>query len=316
MGDTLDSDKNFLDDDFEFRPITKGLGFHKKPISLKEEVVKTELINKALPKSVPHRPAARFLQQEASVDEALTYEDILLSLGESEPVRALDSMADSIEYDVHSTESVLEDLDLSKTFQREQQASPDIQPSEVSMPTMPLRDIDQNIERKPFSTPRPTIMPRPGTNVRRSSSNAPESKLEKAPICVGSMVLDSVLVTSLSLIFTVSLLYVTQVSVPLFLSNLKSDLPTQLSFGVLYLSLYQMYVVVTRSFFGSTLGEWTFEHQLGNEKDQKRGLYPLKVVWRSLIIVMTGFVVLPLLSFIFRKDIIGFFSGLDLYKRR
>ncbi|MEZ4872416.1 MAG: hypothetical protein R2827_09280 [Bdellovibrionales bacterium] len=49
------------------------------------------------------------------------------------------------------------------------------------------------------------------------------------------------------------------------------------------------------------MGEWTFDHQLGRDEEQEEALYPLKVVWRSILIILTGVVILPLLSFVTRR---------------
>jgi len=118
------------------------------------------------------------------------------------------------------------------------------------------------------------------------------------------------------LIFLISLLMITKVDLMKVFTNTQTDMMTQLSLAVLFTALYQMYVIVARSFFGKTLGEWTFDHQLGRKKEQDSALYPIQVLWRSFLTVITGVFILPTLSFISRKDIPSYLSGLQLYKKR
>lgn len=307
-----------LFEDFEFKPLTKGLGFHKKPANLKQEVEESGLIDKAFPNEIPSRPNASFLNEDEA-SEPLTYEELLKSLSTSEPKRATAAMRTELTKEASKPST---DMRLTQTLPRKIEASPAMDPvmPRTEVPSVPFDDIQKRID-----TPRPSIsspMPGPGTSTkpsagtRRSSSNSPAPKLMLAPICIRSIFLDALTVFAVCLLFAISLLYVTQVSVPYFLHNLQNDMPTQLTFGVLFLAVYQMYVIVTRSFFGSTLGEWTFEFQVGDEREQKSGMYPLRVVWRSLVIMITGVFVLPFLSFVFRKDLAGYFSGLQLYRKR
>ena len=44
-------------DDFEMKPITKGLGFHKKPVDLAAETKRQGLAEEVLPKPLPSAPA-------------------------------------------------------------------------------------------------------------------------------------------------------------------------------------------------------------------------------------------------------------------
>ena len=79
-------------------------------------------------------------------------------------------------------------------------------------------------------------------------------------------------------------------------------------------SVAQLYMVLARSFFGRTIGEWTFELQLGNAFQQRAWWYPLAVVWRSTLNICTGFVVLPILSLLVQRDVSAFPSGVRIYR--
>jgi hypothetical protein len=68
-------------------------------------------------------------------------------------------------------------------------------------------------------------------------------------------------------------------------------------------------------FLGSTPGESVFEEQLGTPAENQKWNYMLKVVWRSTLVLLTGFIILPILSFIFKTDLTGKISGLSIYKK-
>ena len=113
-----------------------------------------------------------------------------------------------------------------------------------------------------------------------------------------------------------SLLLVTKVDLAAVLFNTQSEITTQFSLALLFVAVLQMYVVVARSFFGRTLGEWTFDYQMGEDYQHEAAIYPLKVVWRSIVVTATGLVILPLISFLFRKDITASLTGLQLYREK
>ncbi len=90
---------------------------------------------------------------------------------------------------------------------------------------------------------------------------------------------------------------------------------TQISLGVLFVAVMQMYAIIARSFFGRTLGEWTFDLQIGRDEEQKLESYPLRIALRSLVTTVTGLVLLPILSLILGRDLAGWLSGVQLYRQ-
>jgi hypothetical protein len=100
------------------------------------------------------------------------------------------------------------------------------------------------------------------------------------------------------------------------LANLNRDMMTQIALFVMFVAVMQMYVVISRAIFGRTLGEWTFDLQIGQDEEQKQGSYPLKVAFRSFLNIITGLVLLPLVSALLGRDIAGQLSGVKLYRQR
>ncbi|RYG58242.1 hypothetical protein EON80_27370, partial [bacterium] len=85
--------------------------------------------------------------------------------------------------------------------------------------------------------------------------------------------------------------------------------------AMLFVAVLQMYMLTARSFFGASLGEWAFDLQVGTDDQQRSAVYPLQVAWRTLLMTFTGFIVLPLLSLVFNRDLAQPLTGLALIRR-
>lgn len=110
-------------------------------------------------------------------------------------------------------------------------------------------------------------------------------------------------------------LWATELSFSQFLISFINKSTVQFSTALMLITFFQVYSIVSRGFWGSTLGEWTFDYQLGNNEQINRATYIFKVLWRNFCIVCTGIVTIPLLSLIFKKDIASKLCGLKLYHR-
>lgn len=74
-----------------------------------------------------------------------------------------------------------------------------------------------------------------------------------------------------------------------------------------------MYLVTTRFFLHATLGEAACDIRLGRPQDALRKAYFAKVLARATVILLTGIVILPLLSLMTGKDLAGSIAGLKLF---
>ena len=81
----------------------------------------------------------------------------------------------------------------------------------------------------------------------------------------------------------------------------------------MFVSGVWMYMVTTRFFLGSSLGEAACDLRLGRPQDRLSSNYFAKVVFRATLIVLTGVFVLPALSLIFGNDLPGKISGVRLF---
>lgn len=137
--------------------------------------------------------------------------------------------------------------------------------------------------------------------------------LVPVPGHLGAGFLDAMVVTGLSALLLVAIVAITHVNLYGLLTNMRTDGPTQVHVALLFLACLQLYLLTARSFFRASLGEWAFDLQLGSNDDQIKAVYPLLVAWRTIVITVTGLVVIPVLSLIFRRDIGRYLTGLQLY---
>lgn len=136
----------------------------------------------------------------------------------------------------------------------------------------------------------------------------------RVSILPAAILFDAVVVTGLACLFIFAVLLVAKVDPIAVFYMMNKDRMTLLSLAVLIFSILQMYTIISRSFFGSTMGEWAFESELGTKEQQESVSYPLKVAGRSFITMICGFVTLPLISAILGTDLAGRISGLYLYR--
>lgn len=124
-----------------------------------------------------------------------------------------------------------------------------------------------------------------------------------------SALVDSLLILAMSLL--VCFLYLVSLK-----TDLVNILPHQLYFaelfGVIFLWIQFCYLVVLRTFSGSTFGEKVFDVRLGIFQERYLLSYPFRVIYRTFIIYLCGIVVLPILSWFYKRDLAGDISGLKI----
>lgn len=297
-------------DDFDFKPITKGLGFDKKaeetkpvfnavPPSLSfsekiEEPVKPEVFEKSIdwnmnpPKtsrmisdmlnSLP--PAMEFAPETAPKN---TEPQVRMPVGRADymPTPAPQKTPELPLISTDDPELVSEgrmDVSLNNTLEK-------------AFPKVGFRRpfFHQTVEVKPQFTP-----------VTSSFTSA---------------VLDTLVISGLTALFLVSLILVTKIDLIAVILHTKAPLSVWLEVSAIFFGVYTLYYMCTRGLWGSTLGDWAFDMQLGLEEERMKWFYPAQVVFRMTMIALTGFVLFPLISFLFKKDLAYWVSGLRLYTK-
>lgn len=278
-------------DEFEFKPLTEGLGFHKKAVSLKDNLDEAGLLDDHLAGIPASVPKSLLDQPNAPKGKPNRFEDVLTALEKTPLNRTVD-------------------LEFTETLPRETPSSQSPFPRQEAFraPTPPVETTKPKVTKKPLATE--------STGTRRGAADQPPRRLTAATVSLPSAVLDLVIVFALALVFMVSLLTITKVDLNVVLRNLSHDLMIQISLGAMFVAVMQMYVIISRSFFGRTLGEWTFDLQIGRDEEQRRESYPVRVAVRSLLVTMTGLVLLPVFSLLLRRDVAGGVCGVKLYRHK
>lgn len=290
-------------EEFDFKLLTEGLGFHRKDSSHKSEKEEKEefdaLDEKYVDKnSIKNETKLRMTNKTALFDDLPKMEmpsakNLLSEIKEKRNVDLNESKNNFSK--PHRSKMKLQDPPLPMTssiFDRV--SAPSVQGSTLTLPTIEI--------------------PKTHTIARKGSHSSPRRELKPIPFHLMAACLDTVVIGSINLLFVVALLFVTNMTLGTVMTNLKSDSMTQWCMIILLFTVIEMYLVVSRSFFGSSLGEWAFDVQLGDDLQQKKIVYPLKVLLRSIVNACTGFIVLPFLSIIFQKDLAGKICRLQLFR--
>lgn len=281
---------------FEMKPLTGGLGFKKNTPSLKTSMGQADVVKRELQRhQVPARPEGLL-----EVPKARSSDEIL-----GEIKAALKPFSSE-------KNSAGEAVKLTETLPRAAGASQMSATATSIEPERPRRDPLADIN---FQIPKNEIENEAAVGTRRGASDALIREWVPVPFSLAAAVLDAFIILSLSMIFLVGLVSATQVDVLSVMSSAQRDIPAQVSLFLLYLAMSQMYLIVSRSFAGTSVGEWTFDIQVGRTEQIPAATYPLRIFARSFVTLMTGVVLLPLFSLIFRKDIAGSISGARLYRR-
>ena len=116
--------------------------------------------------------------------------------------------------------------------------------------------------------------------------------------------IDALLLIAMSCVFL--MVFIKIIKTPLTPSVLKD-------FAVIYVIVSWLYMITLRFFTGSSIGEAACDLRLGRPQERNAPGYFAKVVFRATLVVVTGLVVLPLLSLVFGRDLAGSLSGLKLF---
>lgn len=153
---------------------------------------------------------------------------------------------------------------------------------------------------------------------KKAPAKAPAPKVEEFQPDVwnfSSAILDAMLVIAASLLCMIIVLVITK-------ADLIANLTSPDSEGMIYLSTFGLvacvsliYLLVNRMFLGATPGEWAFEQRIGRPEEISQATYSLKVLARAVLVILTGFVILPMVSMIMKRDIAGEITGAHLFKK-
>lgn len=249
-------------DDFQFKPITKGLGFHKKA------------------------------EKPAPLKRASSIEDNDLELLPPLPRREFGSKATSSANNISIPTLNIEE----------------------SEPTESTPTVDQIL--KTIQSKRKLDFTKDKTTSKNKILNTPvAAKYKSSAIDASASLLDLMLLIAAQLTGLIILLVVTKVDLFANLYNPDDQYMIYAGLGLMFVGFTWIYLVTCRAFMGYTPGEWVFDQRLGiPEQSQKLSYIPLVAV-RSLLVIATGFVLFPILSLLFNRDVLGRMMKLELVRK-
>ncbi len=160
-------------------------------------------------------------------------------------------------------------------------------------------------------------------NEKRSVDFAEKAKINEpaAPVFkttawdLSASLLDAMLITAATLLCLIILLVVTKIDLFANLYHPDGQGMVYISLGTLVAGITWIYLVGHRVFLGFTPGEWVFDQRLGKPEELGTANYALKAIARSTLVLLTGFVVFPLISLFTNRDQLGKMLGIELVKR-
>lgn len=236
-------------DEFEFKPLTSGLGFHKKNES-----------------SIPSYSAPNPARPVSTNPIKFKTQAHIQALNNAPRINVPILEDDSIVKAQSAVNEILKNLNQKK-------------------------QTEQNLKNK---------------STFNWSSTAPS---------LAAAALDAMFVIAFFLICMISALTITKVDLISQLSNSASDPSIWIATGSLFLMVYFVYMTLFRTYMGYTPGEWAFDQRCGKETDQAKSSYVFKLTLRHLVVGLTGFVPLALISTLLKYDLTGTLINLPVQKR-
>lgn len=258
-------------EEFEFKPLTEGLGFHKK---------KT---NPAKPEATPNDAfsSSRYLK-----DQGLE----LIEENSADPLRP-----------------PLPRKNRSTTALPNSPAGITESATEGSS-TAAVDEILKTLQKN-------RALDMAATNTRQKITAQTKEEFKPATWNFSSSLLDAMLVIASSLLCMIILLVISKVDLVANLTRPDENGMIYVATAALFAGVAFIYLTVNRVFLGYTPGEWAFDQRIGRPEQMAQASYSFKVIYRSLLVICSGFILFPLLSLIFGKDYAGAISGVSLYKK-
>ncbi len=302
-------------DDFDFKPITQGLGFDKKAEEVKP------VITSHLP------PSLNFAEKvEAPVKPEIFEKSVDWNMNPPKTSKMISDMINSLPPAMEFTPET-RTMEISKKIETLKVQMPvgraDYMPSPMpsKTPELPLANLQEpSLEegRVDVSLNNSLEKAFPKVGFRRPFFHQTvEVQPQFTPVTSSftSAVLDALVIAGSTALFLVGLILITKIDLIAVIMHTKAPLSVWLEVGAIFFGVYTIYYMCTRGLWGSTLGDWAFDMQLGLEEERRQWFYPAQVVLRMTVIALTGFVTLPLISYLFKKDVAYEISGLRLYTK-
>lgn len=125
--------------------------------------------------------------------------------------------------------------------------------------------------------------------------------------------IDTLVILSMSCFFMLCYSFMIKLGLKSALAFTLSHENVAMTFSVFFLFSGWMYFIATRALTGASIGEKTCALRMGQPHERVKRSYLARVVIRTTLTLMTGIITLPLLSLLFKTDIVGRITGLNIY---
>lgn len=289
MANPIDNDPF---EEFEFKPITDGLGFHSQSKSSAKNDAKADT---KIESKLDAKPDLSFETRRAQSEKS---------------ARAAGSEKNFVDdlLDLNSLETGKLDQPLLRTPLLKRSTPP-----ATELPSAPTPKVDEVLkglqkQNWDFKDEGAAIA------ARKSLKNPPAAVYRPSGYDLSAIVLDAMLVVAAFLGCLIALLMVTEIDLVAVIST-GSTLMLAVTLGSLFATVSWVYLSVNRVFLGATPGEWVFDQRLGPEEAQGTARFAWKAILRSTLILATGLVIVPIASLIARRDLMGRWTGLELHQK-
>lgn len=293
-----------LDLDLEFKPLSKGLGFHQKKYQYEAENLSFDEPDKMEEKSFSLK--ADLSAKKEKVDFAAPFESLIKA---PKPIETPKISND--------------DENVTPVWSQQPSKTQNSWGGDVDLGLAPREDgiVDRDTFSQPLIIDNPFYIPqqKPHSPVEvvtlRFSGHDGLKKDRTKPVnpSLAAILMDVLTLISLCMIFSTLYFASTGQSLSEVILEMPYNSALKNQFIGLTLSIGFLYLIIARCFFGRTIGEWMYHLQLGSLRDQEKASYPLKVFIRTFVVFISGFVVFPLISYFLKKDFLVYFSGLELH---
>jgi hypothetical protein len=262
-------------EEFEFRPINEGLGFHRKQKNQSVSASATEFTTRA----TPSNGADVATQSQFRTPAATSTQNAF-----SAPLPRHE-MRDEVR------------KDLGVKFQ-----IPNIEDDSIAKAQTAVNEILKNLNQKRHMD-------------FASENEKVKHDLKKSKPYFFASILDGMLILAAFLLSMIVMLAITKVDLFMNLSHPETSGFIYMATVGLFFSITFIYMVVNRAFIGFTPGEWAFDQRCGSEEQMHSLMFIPRLAFRTALVMVTGFVTLPVLSYLFNKDVAGLIAGVNLFKK-
>ncbi|QLY26012.1 metalloendopeptidase [Bdellovibrio sp. KM01] len=264
-------------EEFEFKPLTDGLGFHKKKAATAKFETEADSFS-ASPSPALLKNQGLELIEENSVDPLRPPLPRKKSSPATSPVPSAPGYLTEVGGEANPASSTAAVDEILKTLQKNRRL-----------------EFDEKSKTK------------------ITAQTKEEYKSTVFSFSAG--LLDGMLVMAASLLCLILLVSIARIDLVANLTQPDENYFVYLAIVSIFACVSFVYLSLNRIFMGATPGEWAFDQRVGTPADLVSGMFCLKVAARSALVIATGFIVFPILSALMNKDYAGQITGARLLKK-